>query len=129
MNATKPSKSFQVNDSEIQAHCTTQSIRVQDADGSVLIQSIAMDKACTAQSLLLHHHLEAKSTPLFFLPAHSTIKKSLLCTNVLLHAWGLESKHLSESCPASTASCLFPRAPKFSYMNLLASPLCFQGPE
>ena len=50
MNATKPSKSFQVNDSEIQAHCTTQSIRVQDADGSVARINVN-PKHCNGQGL------------------------------------------------------------------------------
>ena len=53
---------------------------------------------------------------------------SMCCS--MLRVWNLlESKRLSESCPASTVSCLFPRTPKFSHMNLIASPLCLQGPE
>ena len=50
MNATKPSKSFQVNNSEIQAHCTAQSVLVQDAAGSAARISVN-PKHCNGQAL------------------------------------------------------------------------------
>ena len=109
---------------------------------SLLIQSIAMDKAWAARSSLLHHHLEAKNTPLLFLlptarlappnqgfPALHQSVAPCLGSGINLQRYN----HLPEPWPAPPASCSFPRAPKSSYMDLLASPLCIplrlQGPE
>ena len=103
---------------------------------SVLIQSIAMDKAWAARSSLLHHHLEAKNTPLLFLlptaqlappnqgfPALHQSVAPCLGSGINLQRYN----HLPEPWPAPPASCSFPRAPKSSWYGLASLPTLYSS--